>query len=360
MTRNAKAVAPSFCTVVDFSYLPRAVALYRSLEEACPDFTLYVLCMEAGVQPLLGRLDLRHAVMLDVEKLEGVAPELRRVRGSRSRVEYCWTVKPVLCRYLLDRLPGLDALTYVDSDLVFFEDPRVVLDELGDDSIMILPHRFAPKWWGWAVDDGIFNGGWLTFRRDACSLAALAWWQERCLEWCHDRREDGKYADQHYLDDWPERFEGVRAIAHHGAGLAPWNACRYRLELRDGAPLADGRRPVFYHYQSLRLVRAPRGLRPLMLRLPGYRVMPESATLLWWAAPVYELSEREIQVFWIPYLRRLTEAFEELRAADSAFEPGITRVTSRELGLVLARRLLPPGLRRRLRQAQVAIYGSRP
>ena len=53
-----------------------------------------------------------------------------------------------------------------------------------------------------------------------------------------------------------------------------------------------------------------------LLRLPGYRVMPESATLLWWAAPVYELSEWRSQVFWIPYLRRLTEAVEELRAAD--------------------------------------------
>ncbi len=357
MTEQADAIEPTFCTVVDLNYLPRTLALYRSLEQTCPEFKLHILCMEAGVEPLLERLTARHAELHDIAKLEDLDPELAAVKLSRTGVEYCWTVKATLCRYLLESEPGLDVVTYVDSDLLFFDDPRIVLAELGEDSIMILPHRFPPRWAEWGVSDGIFNGAWLTFRRDGRALDALSWWRGRCLEWCHDRREEGKYADQHYLDDWPERFEGVRVIAHPGAGLAPWNACRHRLDRRGGAPRVDGAPAIFYHYQSLRLVRAPRGLRWLLLRLPGYRLMRDPAAVLWWTAPDYELGDDEIQLFWIPYLRRLLSASAELRGADPGYEPRVSQIEVSELGLAVARRVLPPALRRGLRRIQRRIQG---
>src|SRR5215210_1583403 len=120
MTREADAIEPTFCTVVDLNYLPRALALYRSLEQTCPGFKLHILCMEAGVQPLLERLTARHAALHDIATLEGLDPELATVKDSRTGVEYCWTVKATLCRYLLENEPGLDVVTYVDSDLLFF------------------------------------------------------------------------------------------------------------------------------------------------------------------------------------------------------------------------------------------------
>src|SRR5262249_36352744 len=210
-------------------------------------------------------------------------------------------------------------VTYVDCDLYFFDDPRVILAELGAGSILLLPHHFPPDRPVWTAGDGIFNGGWITFRRDARSFAALAWWRDRCLEWCHDRRENGKYADQHYLDDWPERFDGVRVIANPGAGLAPWNGFRHRLDLEDGLPAVNVRRAVFSPYQSPRLVGPSGGVRRWALLPPGSRLIPGSATQLWWTAPDYELSDHEIQVFWVPYLRRLIGPLDELRTADPAF-----------------------------------------
>ena len=357
MTHGANRPGPELCTVVDLNYASRALTLYRSLEETSPGFRLHVLCMEPGVRTLLDRLELQRTVVHDLETLEALDRDLRNVKGSRSPVEYCWTVKPVLCRYLLEQT-GLEAVTYVDSDLMFFGDARLVLDELGDGSIMILPHRFPERWAEWGVTDGIFNGAWFTFRRDGHALDALRWWRERCLEWCYDRREDGKYADQHYLDDWPERFAGVHVIGHPGAGLAPWNATLYRLEPGDGAPLVNGQPAIFYHYQSLRLVRAPRGFRSLGLQLPGYRLMRQPPFLLWWTAPEYELADSEVELFWAPYLRRLVEAMTELRQADARLKTGIARMEAGELGLALARRLLPPAVRRRLRKAWLALRGE--
>jgi hypothetical protein len=58
-------------------------------------------------------------------------------------------------------------------------------------------------------------------------LKVLNWWRDRCLEWCFNRFEDGKFGDQKYLDDWTDRFEGIHVLKHLGGGLAPWNVQQY-------------------------------------------------------------------------------------------------------------------------------------
>jgi hypothetical protein len=93
--------------------------------------------------------------------------------------------------------------------------------------------------------------GRLTYRRDERGLACLRWWRERCLEWCHDRVEAGRFAEQKYLDDWPERFPGVVVLRHPGASLAPWNLETHRLTVHEQGVRVDGEPLVFYHAHGL-------------------------------------------------------------------------------------------------------------
>ena len=80
----------------------------------------------------------------------------------------------------------------------------------------------------------------------------MNWWRERCLEWCHDRVEDGRFADQKYLDDWPTRFRSVVVLQHKGAGLAPWNVSGSELRDEAGNVLVDNQPLIFYHFHHLR------------------------------------------------------------------------------------------------------------
>ena len=70
------------------------------------------------------------------------------------------------------------------------------------------------------------------------------WWEERCIEWCYGRFEDGKFGDQKYLDDWPERFyDAVHVLGNKELALAPWNAIRFPYG-----------KSIFYHFHGVRII----------------------------------------------------------------------------------------------------------
>src|SRR5205807_6975661 len=84
-------------------------------------------------------------------------------------------------------------------------------------------------------------------------IAALRWWRERCIEWCYDRVEGKRFADQRYLDRLPQLFSGIHVIEHLGANLAPWNLTNYHLEWRDGSIWIGGRYPLlFFHFYGVK------------------------------------------------------------------------------------------------------------
>ena len=147
----------------------------------------------------------------------------------------------------------MDLITYLDADLYFFADPAPLYEEIGDRSVAISAHRFPPELIAFE-QFGIYNVGWLSFRRDESALSCLRWWRERCIEWCYDRVEPGRFADQKYLDDWPNRFQGVAVLSHKGANLAPWNLANYKVRASAGQVWVDEQPLVFFHYHGLRQI----------------------------------------------------------------------------------------------------------
>ena len=96
----------------------------------------------------------------------------------------------------------------------------------------------------------------------------MTWWQQRCIEWCHARREDGKFGDQKYLDDWPERFrDEVHVLKQGERTMAPWNVAY----IYSGKKKAASLKPVFYHFHGLRIVSHER-----ILLYRRYRTGPAS------------------------------------------------------------------------------------
>jgi hypothetical protein len=240
----------SFCTYFDHWYLPRGLALAASLQQHRPGAVLWVLCLTELCYEALTRIAPAGVRAMRLQDLETADPAFAATRGDRSLTEYYFTSTPALASHLISSTDS-GLLTYLDADLFFFADPQPLFDELGDGSVAIIPHRFPPRLR--ELDrHGVFNVGWVTFRGDENGLACLRAWRDECLEWCHDRVEATRYAEQKYLDSWPERFPGVVVLRHPGANLAPWNIESHVVTSEGPEVRVDGERLIFYHAHGLR------------------------------------------------------------------------------------------------------------
>jgi hypothetical protein len=244
-----------FCTYFDRNYLTRGLALYRSLEKHCHRlFVLWVVCFDDETHDRLMRLDLPGMRLIRRHEFEANDPALAKARTDRTSVEYFWTCTPSVMLFVLRQDPTIAVLTYLDADLYFFSDPEPIFREFGEGSILIIGHRYAPEHAHFAETAGIYNVGLMSFRSDSNGVCCLQWWRERCIEWCFARFEDGKFGDQKYLDDWPERFPGVVVLQHKGAGIGPWNLSAYRTDRCNGAVEVEGHPLIFYHFHGLKCV----------------------------------------------------------------------------------------------------------
>jgi hypothetical protein len=202
---------------------------------------------------------------------------------------------------MLETRPELDEITYLDADLLFFADPEPLFEEMADASLMITPHRFSPEYAD-HEKNGIYNVQFMIFRRDEQGVGALRWWHDRCIEWCYYRLEDGKLGDQKYLDDWPERFEGVHVLQHKGGGLAPWNASQYRVRARDAGIFVDEQPLIFFHYHRVRMRHHDKHD---------------------WHPPGFHVPWRTRRIIYPPYLGALESALSEIQAVAPGFDRGI-------------------------------------
>jgi len=263
-----------FCTYFDHNYASLGLALYESLRRHAPAFCLWILCLDDEAHALLTRLALPGVRLIGLAEFERDDPALLAAKPGRSLIEYYFTCTPSLPRHILRRDPDIGLITYLDADLCFYSSPERIFTEIGTASVAIIDHRFSARL-GHLVENGIYNVGWLTFRRDADGLQCLDWWRERCLEWCFIRHEPGRYADQKYLDDWPRRFRNVKVLAQKGANLAMWNLDNHTVTRHGRKMFVDGDPLVFFHFHGLR--------RPqqwiFSMGAPYYEVFPSRTVL---------------------------------------------------------------------------------
>lgn len=289
----------NFCTLFDRNYLFKGLAMYNSLLANCPDFTLWVLCMDDLTHDVLKGLKLEKARLVRLCEFED--EELKKAKPTRTVAEYCWTCTPSLPLYVIGRDPSIEMAVYIDADLYFYSDPAPVFEEMGDRSIMIIEHRF-PEHLKHLEENGIYNVSLVAFRNDQRGLECARWWRDRCNEWCFYRLEDGKLGDQKYLDDWTERFSGVHVLQHKGAGVALWNVMRYDVRERNGVTYVDEAPLVFYHFHQFQLLR--------------------SKSYDFGVTGNYSLTKEDARLIYEPYVAGIEKAVSQVRRVAPDFSHG--------------------------------------
>lgn len=246
-----------YVTLFDSLFLPQGLALHASLQRHAGQHRLWILCMDEKAHEVLLQLALPDVTLMRLDEVE--TEDLKRVKPSRSRGEYCWTLTPFMPRFVLDADPQVQRVTYVDADTWLVRNPRPVFEEFeaSGKSVLITEHAYAPEY-DRCHASGRYCVQFMSFRRDS-GERVRQWWEARCIEWCHAWLEDGKFGDQMYLNDWLMRFpKEVHVLAQKSAMQAPWNTIRF-------AP-SDA---VLFHFHGLRLLRGER-----LLLTDHYRLNP--------------------------------------------------------------------------------------
>jgi hypothetical protein len=239
------------CTLFDHRYLPRGLCMIRSARRHGFMQDIHVLCLSDECGQAMAALALPGVKLITLGMLEDQIPRLITARANRSIVEYYFTCMAALHTYLFEKLPAIDGTMYVDADIQFFESPELVFDAIGDAPAAVTPHNFVPQM-RHLEQFGKFNGGWSAFRRTPEGLACLNWWLERSLEWCYDRLEGERYANQKYMDRFAEIAPDTRVLRQKGFNCAPWNIGNYRLTEQDGRVWIDDEPLVFFHFHGLK------------------------------------------------------------------------------------------------------------
>lgn len=244
-----------YCTYFDSGYLSRALTLFESLEKLGDTSRIVVLALDERVENFFTSRSFENVEVINFATLEAREPRLLAQKESRSTMEYYFTCTPLLIEYALEQVANTkDAVSvYLDADLYFFDDPHFVLNEMNGLDVGIIEHRYPDKLATKLAKYGRFNVGWVAFRNTKEGQEVLSWYSKQTLEWCSDIPEDGKYADQGYLD-WFPGFNKVKIITHPGVNLAPWNTSRHTLSVKEGRTYSDGQRLQFFHFHGVRKI----------------------------------------------------------------------------------------------------------
>ena len=247
-----------YCTILTKARVYQGIAMLMSLNQVIRNpFTVFVYCVDDETYSLFEKLSWDYLVLIHENKFP---EEIRAIKEKRKIHEYCWTLKPVLCEYVMIHYPSVKRVTYLDSDLYFWEDPDRIFQNQPKCSVLLsIEEKYRPKWKKSRLlrrikITGLYNSGFISFKQDEIGLQSVKWWKKQCLNNCSIDLKKGLFGDQKYLDELPKWFPKVCPIATPGVNIGPWNYLKYRFTKADQSIHVNDQLLIFYHFSSLRVI----------------------------------------------------------------------------------------------------------
>lgn len=217
------------CTLTDSSYLAKGLTMRQSLIDLGVEHTVYWLCLDDETYNRIFTLDNVEAYKLsNLEKIDSTLQKLKSNPATRyggQRENYIWSLAPYFINFLLKNEiePG-EFITYIDSDIFFYNSPQIILDTIGERSVGIHTHRFGLN--RKKLDVGWYNVGVIVFKNDRAGRLISELWKHWMVDASNPYYDEyGTCGDQKYLELFVEMFpKQVCVFDEEGpiSHLAPW------------------------------------------------------------------------------------------------------------------------------------------
>lgn len=247
-----------FCMIISSTRMIQGIACLLSLYKSMDDFKIYVLCADIKCYEFLKKINFNKVELFKITDLN--RKDLLELETERKINQYCWTLKPSFINYLFGIYNFVERITYIDSDLFFFQDPNIIFKNQPDASVLLSSGEIFLPMYSKEFNQymqyltGTFNSGFISFKKDINGLECAKWWDKMCIESCSSNPEDNKFGDQKYLDDMPFLFKNVQEITTPGINIGHWNYPKYTFSSLNDQVMVNNSKLIFYHFSGFRIV----------------------------------------------------------------------------------------------------------
>lgn len=184
------------------------------------------------------------------------ALDFETMAAQYTIIELNCAMKSFMAQYIFKKYCP-DILLYLDSDMWVLHDLAVVEDALFQNDILITPHFMTPMPDGEKLPlerdvlrSGIYNAGFIGFRKSETVDQFLQWWSFHMQTECHYNFAEGMAVDQVWLNLAPLFFKRVGIFDHKGANVAYWNLHERSLSFTDNKILVNESDPLLFLHIS--------------------------------------------------------------------------------------------------------------
>ncbi len=238
-------------TVCTSNYLYQALSLGDSIKKTNPDYE-FIICLADKMPDF--KLNLPYKVLL-LENINFLAFE--DYSQKFKILELACALKPVFAQYLLHLYPSLDKIIYLDTDIFVYSSLEGVEKNLDEYDIILTPHitkaislseRWNEKQY---LNSGLYNAGFIAFKRTENSLKFLDWWQTHLNKYGYVNYCQGMFVDQLCLNFVPIFYDKVLIDYNPSLNIAYWNLQERELSFNNGQYFVDKNMPlVFFHFSG--------------------------------------------------------------------------------------------------------------
>lgn len=232
--------------VSDYNFLAKGMTLYDSLIAHNDDIVLHYLCFDDKSYSELSKYKSENLyVYSDASLLYDKNLSLLK---KNDKQYYSYALASVFSNYLM-KIQNND-ITYIDSDIYFYDDIQIILDEIGSRDVGIFRHRQYP--FNFPNDNGFFNVGVVHFKNTKIGQSVLNWWSDAVLH--RKYPELATCGDQKYLDaflELPQDNLFIDGNIGHGAPWQ-WQLYDYSDYFKDGSIIWNGKKQklLFSHFSN--------------------------------------------------------------------------------------------------------------
>ena len=233
------------CTISDYGFLAKGLTLYESLLNHTDDIVLHYLCVDdKSFNTLSNYKSESLQVYQDVQFADDRLESLK----IKDIEYYRYVLASYFTHYLM--VNDIGDINYIDSDIYFYDDFTIILNEIAEKEVGVFRHRQTPMY----VNDanGLFNVGVVHFKQTPTGRDALEWWTHAVLHRKYPHL--ATCGDQKYLDAFlnlPRDKLFIDGNIGHGAPWL-WQLYDYTDFFKDGSIIWENNKQklLFSHFSN--------------------------------------------------------------------------------------------------------------